>query len=369
MTTNPLAELSAAGVAIWLDDLSRNRIESGQLAELISKKHVVGVTTNPTIFAAALAQGTAYNTQLKELASQGVDAEGASIIIPTDDVRSACDVFRPVYEASGGVDGRVSIEVDPRLAHKRDETVAQAKQLHELVGRPNVMIKIPATDEGLTAITAATAAGISVNVTLIFSASRNQQVMDSYLTGLEQAAAAGIDLSTIHSVASVFVSRVDSKVDPQLDAMGTSQAAALRGKAAIANSVLMYHDFLATFSSDRWAALAAKGANLQRPLWASTGVKDPAYSDTLYVEALVGPDTVNTMPEATLLAVDDHGAITPNTLFAAQSAAEQTVAELAALGIDLEAVAQELEAEGVDKFIISWQELLDTLAAGIAKAS
>jgi len=231
------------------------------------------------------------------------------------------------------------------------------------------MIKIPATDEGLTAITAATAAGISVNVTLIFSASRNQQVMDSYLTGLEQAAAAGIDLSTIHSVASVFVSRVDSKVDPQLDAMGTSQAAALRGKAAIANSVLMYHDFLATFSSDRWAALAAKGANLQRPLWASTGVKDPAYSDTLYVEALVGPDTVNTMPEATLLAVDDHGAITPNTLFAAQSAAEQTVAELAALGIDLEAVAQELEAEGVDKFIISWQELLDTLAAGIAKAS
>jgi transaldolase len=368
MTESSTARLAAEGVSIWLDDLSRERITSGGLQQLIDTRNVVGVTTNPTIFATALSKGEAYDEQVRELAAAGKDVHEAVFEITTTDVRNASDVFAPVYEASGGKDGRVSIEVEPGLAHDAAGTIAQAKQLWEKVGKKNAMVKIPATVEGLEAITEATAAGISVNVTLIFSLERHRQVINAYLSGLEQAKAAGIDLSTIRSVASFFVSRVDSEIDKRLSAIGTPEAESLKGKAAVANARLAYQVFEQAFDSERAKVLLAAGANKQRPLWASTGVKDPAYSDTLYVTSLVAPDEVNTMPEKTLEATFDHGEITGNTIAGTYDEANEVLNKIAALGISYDDVTKTLEDEGVEKFIVSWGELLDTVAAALKDA-
>jgi len=363
---NPLTALAQAGVAVWLDDLSRERIASGNLAELVDRG-VVGVTTNPTIFAGAVAHGDAYAGQLAELAAGGAGVEDAVATITADDVRAAADVLRPVYDRSGTVDGRVSLEVDPRLARDTAATVAQAEQLWARVDRPNLYIKIPATVEGLPAITAVLARGISVNVTLIFSFDRYLAVLDAFTAGLEQARAAGLDLRPIGSVASFFVSRVDTAVDARLDAIGTAAAAGLRGQAAIANARLAYGQYLRWRGSARWQSLAADGAHPQRPLWASTGVKDPAYPDTRYVDELVAAETVNTMPAKTLEAVADHGRAT-DTVTDAQAQSAQVLAGLAGLGIDLAAVTDELETEGIDKFEASWAELLDTVGQGLKTA-
>jgi transaldolase len=357
--SDPLADLSAEDVSIWLDDISRERLRTGNLAKLIADKHVVGVTSNPTIFQKALEKGSAYDEQLRDLATRGVALEESVRLLTSFDIRWGCDVMRPVYDRTYGKDGRVSIEVDPRIAHDTAKTTAEAKALWWLVDRPNVMIKIPATAEGLPAITAATAAGISVNVTLIFSLERYDGVMDAYLAGLEQANAAGIDLSTIRSVASFFVSRVDTEVDPRLDKIGSDEAKSLRGKAAIANARLAYQRYEAVFGNDRWTALADAGAHKQRPLWASTGVKDPSYDDTMYVVDLTAPDTVNTMPEATLNAVADHGQIRGDTVSDTYADARAVLDQLAAVGIDYEDVVQVLEDEGVQKFEDAWNHLLD----------
>ena len=359
MTQNPnLAALSAAGVSVWLDDLSRERLQSGNLTELINTRSVVGVTTNPSIFQAALSKGTAYDEQVHELASRGADVDATIRTVTTDDVRNACDVLAKVYEASGGVDGRVSIEVDPRLAHDTDKTILQAIELWKIVDRPNLLIKIPATLAGLPAITAVIAEGISVNVTLIFSVERHRAVMDAYLTGLEKAREAGHDLSKIHSVASFFVSRVDTEIDARLEKIGGS-ALSLRGKAGVANARLAYAAYEQVFGGPQFANLKAEGARVQRPLWASTGVKNPDYPDTLYVTELVAADTVNTMPEKTLEAVADHGQITGDTISGTAAAAQAVFDELSAVGIDLDDVFNLLEVEGVEKFEKSWGELLE----------
>lgn len=359
MTQNPnLAALSAAGVSVWLDDLSRDRLQSGNLKELIDTKSIVGVTTNPSIFQAALSKGTAYDAQVAELAARGADVDATIRTVTTDDVRNACDVLRPQWEASDGVDGRVSIEVDPRLAHDTDKTTLQAIELWKIIDRPNLLIKIPATEAGLPAITAVLAEGISVNVTLIFSVERHRAVMDAYLAGIEAAAQTGHDLSKIHSVASFFVSRVDTEIDARLEAIGSDDALALRGQAGVANARLAYQAYEEVFvSGDRFAALS--GARVQRPLWASTGVKNPDYSDTLYVTELVAANTVNTMPEKTLDAVADHGVVTGDTITGTYDAAHAVFDKLTAIGIDLTDVFLVLENEGVDKFEKSWQELLD----------
>lgn len=355
-----LAELSAAGVSVWLDDLSRDRLTSGNLAELIATKSVVGVTTNPSIFQAALSTGTAYDAQVAELAARGADVDATIRTATTDDVRQACDVLRPQWKASNGADGRVSIEVDPRLAHDTDKTILQAIELWKIVDRPNVLIKIPATLAGLPAITAVLAEGISVNVTLIFSVERHRAVMDAYLAGLEAAHLAGHDLNTIHSVASFFVSRVDTDIDKRLETIGTVEALALRGLAGVANARLAYAAYEEVFcSGGRWMPLAEAGAWVQRPLWASTGVKNPDYSDTLYVTELVGPNTVNTMPEKTLDAVAHHGEVVGDTLSGTGPQSQVVFDNLAAVGINLADVFRHLEDDGVDKFEKSWQELLD----------
>jgi transaldolase len=361
--SDSLADLSAAGVSIWLDDINRNRLVSGNLGELIADKHVVGVTSNPSIFQKALegsAEGDSpYAEQVHDLAVRGVSLEESVRLLTSFDIRWACDVLRPTYDATHGQDGRVSIEVDPRIAHDTDKTTAEAKALWWLVDRPNVMIKIPATLAGLPSITAATAAGISVNVTLIFSIDRYRKVMDAYLTGLEQAREAGIDLSTIRSVASFFVSRVDTEIDKRLDKLGSEEAKAVRGKAGIANARLAYEAFEQVFAGPRWESLLSDGAHPQRPLWASTGVKDPAYDDTMYVTQLVAPNTVNTMPEATLKAVDDHGSVTGSTANTGYDEARELVSRLSGLGIELDEVTELLEVEGVQKFMDSWSVLLE----------
>jgi transaldolase len=360
MTQNPnLAALSAAGVSVWLDDLSRERLQTGNLAELIATKSVVGVTTNPSIFQAALSKGNAYDDQVNELAATGSDVDATILAVTTDDVRNACDLFTKQYEDSDGVDGRVSIEVDPRLAHDTDKTVEQAKELWKIVDRPNLLIKIPATLAGLPAITAVIAEGISVNVTLIFSVERHRAVIDAYLSGLEKAKDAGHDLSKIHSVASFFVSRVDSEIDSRLEKIGTQAALDLRGQAGVANARLAYAAYEEEFGGERFAALKGAGARAQRPLWASTGVKNPDYSDTLYVTELVAPNTVNTMPEKTLDAVADHGVVTGDTVSGTADAAQGVFDGLAEVGIDLDDVFKVLEDEGVDKFEKSWGELLE----------
>ncbi|MFJ4782533.1 transaldolase [Streptomyces sp. NPDC088794] len=360
-----LKRLSDEGVSIWLDDLSRKRIESGNLAELVAKQHVVGVTTNPSIFQAAIGTGEGYQEQLADLAVRGVTVDEAVRMMTTADVRAAADVLRPVYDATGGRDGRVSIEVDPRLAHETAPTIAEAKQLSWLVDRPNVMIKIPATLAGLPAITEVIGLGISVNVTLIFSLERYREVMDAYLAGLEKAAAKGLDLSTIHSVASFFVSRVDSEIDKRLTVLGTDEALALKGRAALANARLAYEAYEDVFQGGRWTALAGARANKQRPLWASTGVKDPAYKDTLYVDELVAPGTVNTMPEGTLKATADHGVITGDTVTGGYAQARADLAAVERLGISYEEVVKQLEDEGVAKFEAAWQDLLDAVTKSL----
>ena len=362
-----LADLTAQGVSLWLDDLSRQRLQSGNLQQLIDTWHISGVTTNPSIFQAALSDGASYQAQLDELAARGASVDDTVREVTTDDVRDACEKFTGIYQATNHVDGRVSIEVDPRLAHQTQATIDQAAELHKIVDRPNVLIKIPATLAGLPAITATIAAGISVNVTLIFSLDRYRAVMDAYLSGLEQAAEAGHDLAEIHSVASFFVSRVDTEIDKRLQAIGTAEAEALLGQAAIANARLAYQAYQQTFTGPRWAALEARGANKQRPLWASTGVKDPTYDDTRYVVELVAPNTVNTAPEKTIAAVADHGDITGNTIEGTYAQASAVFSSLEALGIDLTDVFDVLETEGVDKFIASWDELLDSVSTELDK--
>ena len=365
-TAGILERLSDEGVSIWLDDLSRKRIASGNLAELVENKNVVGVTTNPSIFQAAIGSGEGYEEQLADLAARGVTVDEAVRMMTTADVRAAADILRPVYDATDGRDGRVSIEVDPRLAHNTAATVAEAKQLAWLVDRPNVMIKIPATRAGLPAITEVIAQGISVNVTLIFSLERYREVMDAYLAGLEKAAAKGLDLSVIHSVASFFVSRVDTEIDKRLTAIGTDEALALKGRAALANARLAYEAYEEVFAGDRWTALAGAKANKQRPLWASTGVKDPAYKDTLYVDELVAPGTVNTMPEATLDATADHGEITGDTVTGGYAQARADLAAVEALGISYDEVVTRLEDEGVAKFEVAWQDLLNAVKKSLS---
>ncbi|MGY5012648.1 transaldolase [Streptomyces sp. 900105755] len=364
-TAGALKRLTDEGVSIWLDDLSRKRISTGNLAGLVAEKNVVGVTTNPSIFQAAIGSGEGYEEQLADLAVRGVTVEEAVRMMTTQDVRAAADILHSVYDVSHGADGRVSIEVDPRLAHHTAATVAEAKQLFWLVDRPNVMIKIPATKAGLPAITAVVAEGISVNVTLIFSLERYREVMAAYLAGLEQAAAKGLDLSTIHSVASFFVSRVDSEIDKRLTVIGTDEALALKGKAALANARLAYEAYEQVFAGERWAALSAAGANKQRPLWASTGVKDPAYKDTLYVDELVAPGTVNTMPEATLDATADHGDIHGDTVTGGYAQARADLEAVERLGISYDEVVGKLEDEGVAKFEVAWQELLDAVTKSL----
>ena len=367
-STTPLQQLREAGVAVWLDDLSRQRITSGGLADLVARG-VTGVTTNPTIFAAAMASGDAYEDALRALASEGASVEDAVLALTTDDVRDACDVLRPVYDATDGVDGRVSIEVDPRLARDTAATSASAQTLWSRVDRPNLYVKIPATVEGLPAITAALAQGISVNVTLIFSLQRYRAVLDAFVAGLEQAHAAGLDLGPIGSVASFFVSRVDAAIDPRLDEIGTDEAAALRGTAAIANARLAWSVYQDVVTSERWQALAAAGAHPQRPLWASTGVKDPAYSDTRYVDELVVAGTVNTMPEKTLEAVADHGVVRGDTVTGTQDESAALLDRIESLGISVDDVTDQLETEGLSKFEASWAELLGTVETGLARAA
>lgn len=365
---SPLAQLAANGVSIWLDDLSRTRIRSGQLKELISSRSVSGVTTNPTIFAGALSKGEGYGDQLAELATAGADASKAVFEITTQDVAEACDIFRGVYDTTGGFDGRVSIEVEPGLAHDAQATILQAKQLFAKVDRENVMIKIPATKAGLTAITEVIAEGISVNVTLIFSLQRYREVIDAYITGIEKAKANGHDVSKIHSVASFFVSRVDLEINKRLDAIGTTDALGIKNKAALANARLAYQLFEQSFAADRWTELAAAGANVQRPLMASTGVKDPALLDTLYVTELVAPQLVNTMPEKTMEAVFDHGVVPSNSITNRYEEANMILLAVAACGVDYDDVTDLLEREGVEKFIISWNELLESVTGALASA-
>ncbi|MET7951378.1 transaldolase [Micromonospora sp. NPDC005324] len=367
--TDKLNELTAAGVAVWLDDLSRVRLSSGGLDQLRREKHVAGVTTNPTIFAKALSDADEYNWQLRDLAIRDVDVEEAVRMLTTYDVRWACDVMRPSYDGSDGVDGRVSIEVDPRSAHDADKTVAEAKALWWLVDRPNLYIKIPATEEGLSAITDTLAEGISVNVTLIFGLDRYSAVMEAFLAGLEQAKANGHDLSKIGSVASFFVSRVDAEVDKRLEKIGSEQAKSLRGKAAVANAQLAYERYSKVFASDRWKALAKAGAHPQRPLWASTSTKNPDYRDTIYVEELIAPGTVNTMPESVVDAYADHGETRGDTVTGAYDAARKVFADLESVGVDMDDVIATLEREGVEKFEVSWQELLDGVRKSLDAAA
>jgi transaldolase len=364
---DPLAELSALGVAVWLDDLSRELLAGGELAFLIADRHVVGVTTNPTIFASALSKGDRYNGQLRDLAERGADPEAAVFAVTTDDVRSACDVLAPVYDRTAGLDGCVSIEVDPRLSRDADATIEMARRLRATVDRDNLFVKIPGTREGLTAITQAISEGISVNVTLIFSLERYRAVMDAYLTGLERASAAGLHLDGIRSVASFFVSRVDTEVDERLDRVGSGHAASLRGHAAVANARLAYQAFGELTSSERWQRLAQLGARPQRPLWASTGVKNPAYPDTMYVTDLAAPGTVNTMPGATLEAFADHGQPAGDTISGSYDDAVRLLGDLKGAGIDFDDVTDQLEREGLAKFEASWAELTATVATELER--
>ncbi|TDD66655.1 transaldolase [Actinomadura rubrisoli] len=356
-----LKQLSDEGVSIWLDDISRERLRTGDLERLVKDKHVVGVTSNPTIFAKALSKGSAYDDQVRDLAVRGVDVEEAVRAITTYDIRWGCDVLRPVYDRTDGLDGRVSIEVDPRLARDSEKTVAEARALWWMVDRPNLFIKIPATEEGLPAITAALAEGISVNVTLIFSLERYDKVIDAFFAGLEQARANGRDLSKIASVASFFVSRVDTEIDKRLDKIGSDGAKALRSKAGLANARLAYALYEEKSGTTRWKALKDAGARPQRPLWASTGVKDPDLNDTLYVDELVAPGTVNTMPEATLVAEADHGQVRGDTVRGAYDDARAHMAALKDAGVDYDDVVKVLEDEGVEKFEASWLELLGSI--------
>jgi transaldolase len=363
-----LKALADAGVSIWLDDLSRERIETGNLADLIKHSSVVGVTTNPTIFASALSEGERYDDQVAELARTGASPEDATFELTTTDVQRACDIMLETWTETGGVDGRVSIEVSPGLAFDTDATIAEAKKLWQAVDRPNLFIKIPATTEGAPAITAVLAEGISVNVTLIFGLDRYEGVMDAYLDGLEQAKANGKSLRDIHSVASFFVSRVDTEIDKRLDESDAAGAQQLKGKAGIANARLAYEKYEEVFSGDRFRALKAEGANTQRPLWASTGVKNPDYPDTMYVTDLLVPNTVNTMPEKTLQAFADHGEVNGDQVTGHYDDARAVMEQLDAAGISYDDVIATLEREGVEKFVKSWDQLIETVKDNLSAA-
>lgn len=358
---DPLGLLSAEGVAVWLDDLSRERLRSGNLQRLVRDRHLVGVTSNPTIFQKAISAGSAYDDQIRDLAVRRVSVEESARLLTAYDVRWACDVLRPAYDATDGVDGRVSIEVDPRIAHDTERTIAEARALWWLVDRPNLFVKIPATIEGLPAISQALSEGISINVTLIFSLQRYGEVIEAFLEGIERARKAGRDLSRIASVASFFVSRVDTETDRRLDKIETMEAKELRGRTAIANARLAYQRHEKTLASERWQALADAGARPQRPLWASTGVKDPAYDDTRYVVDLVASGVVNTMPEATIEAVADHGVIRGETVRGSYAESQQVLTDLAAVGVSYDDVVQTLEDDGVERFASSWNDLLDSV--------
>lgn len=357
-------ELARLGTSTWLDDLSRERLDSGNLRELLDTKSIVGVTTNPAIFAAAMSAGTSYDTDIAALKEKSATADEAVYSLAIDDVRNACDVFTEIYEKSGGRDGRVSIEVDPRISADAEATLEQARELWAKVDRPNLMIKIPATDGSLPAIADALAEGISVNVTLIFSVERHAQVIAAYKEGIKRAAAAGKDVSTIHSVASFFVSRLDTEVDKRLGLNGSDEALALRGKAGVANAQRAYALFRKEFKEGSEDLPA--GANPQRPLWASTGVKNPDYPATLYVSELAGPDTVNTMPEKTIDAVLEQGNLHGDTLSDSAEQAEQVWSQLEAVGIDFADVFAVLEKEGVDKFVDAWEALLASMTDRLA---
>jgi transaldolase len=371
-----LQELAAAGVAVWLDDLSRPRIQSGSLEQLVEQGDIVGITTNPTIFAKAIGDGSGYEEQLRDLALRGTAIGETLRLLTAWDVRAACDILRPVFDGTDARDGRVSIEVDPRIAQDAKRTTAEARGLWWLVDRPNLFIKIPATLAGLPAISACLAEGISVNVTLIFSVERYRAVLDAYMTGLEQRAAAGESLKGVESVASFFVSRVDTEVDRRLgeaathdyDKDASAEVARLRGQAAIANTHLAYELYTETLRSRRWKALAAGGARPQRLLWASTGVKDKAFEDTRYIVELVAPDTVNTMPEATLQAVADHGKVRGDTIQGGYAAARSVLNGLHRIGVDMADVASTLEAQGIASFAKSWDELIASVTAQLEKA-
>jgi transaldolase len=364
-----LKALADAGVSLWLDDLSRERLTSGGLAAMIHDQHISGVTSNPTIFAKALSNASVYAEQIDALAAQEVSTDEAIRVITTDDVRTAADLFKPVYDDTDGVDGRVSIEVEPSLARNTEKTITQAKELWAIVGRENVFIKIPATPEGLPAIAATLAEGISVNVTLIFSLDRYKAVVDAFLTGLEKALDNGHDVTKLGSVASFFVSRVDTEVDKRLDAIGTNEAKALKGKAAIANARLAFEAYEEIFATDRWREIETAGGKPQRPLWASTGTKDPSYPDTMYVDQLVTAGVVNTMPQATIDAFADHGEVTGDTVRGGYDEARKVIADLENLGISYDEVVQVLEDEGVSKFDASWSELQDTVTSALKGAT
>jgi len=361
--TDPLAALGQAGVSIWLDDLSRERLISGSLADLIANQRVVGVTTNPSIFAKAITDGSTYDSQLRDLAARGVDTAEALRALTTRDVRWACDVLRGVYDITRGVDGRVSIEVDPRLAHDTDATIAEARALWWAIDRPNLLIKIPAARQGLPAITTCLSEGISINITLIFSLTRYEQVIAAFFDGLERARQARFDLSTIASVASFFVSRVDTEIDARLDKLDTPEARNLRGKTAIANARLAHQRYEQMLSSLRWQSLAAAGARPQRPLWASTSAKDPAYSDTRYVVDLVAPGVINTMPEATLRAVADHGDVPGDSIHDHYQDSAEVLARDEALGMNLKEALQKLEDDGLTNFDCAWNHLAKRLTS------
>ena len=366
-----LNKISAAGTSIWLDDLSRERLISNgsarNLEMLIDRESVVGVTTNPAIFSAAISKSSLYADDIRELAKKGLNAEEIINELTTSDVIQACDLFLPTYESTSGVDGRVSIEVDPRLARDTAGTIEQARDLWSKVNRPNVLIKVPATKEGLPAIRSLISEGISINVTIIFSVQRYKEVLDAFVAGLEDRVNKSLPISGIHSVASFFVSRVDTDIDPQLKQHSDTAAQQLLGKAAVANARLAYRHFESVLNSPRWKALEQKGAAIQRPLWASTGVKDPSYDPTLYVIELIAPLTVNTMPEPTLISVRDNGVFKGDTVTSNYQHALEVMESVAKYGIDIEAVANRLENEGIDKFVKPWLELIKVVEEAAKK--
>jgi transaldolase len=355
-----LHELSEQGQSVWLDNLSRESLESGQLAKMMEEDAITGVTSNPSIFQKALASGDAYDEQLREVAEQETDPKEIFLQLAVRDIEAALDLFQPVWERTSGIDGYVSLEVDPTLAYDREATYEQAMRLHAWVDRPNLYVKIPATKPGLGAIEDSIAAGKSINVTLIFSLQRYAEVAEAYVRGLERLVAAGKDPSRVASVASFFVSRVDSEADKRLAALGNTE---LQGKLGIANAKLAYERFLQVFSGERWEYLAAKGARPQRCLWASTSTKNPAYRDVMYVEELVGPDTVNTMPNETIEAFQDHGEVRGSTITEGLAEAHALLESLAAAGVDYDDVTDTLEEEGVQKFADSFEDLIDGVRA------
>jgi transaldolase len=362
MAKSRLHELSEHGQSVWVDSLSRQWLETGYLKKLMDDDAVVGVTTNPTIFQKAISQGDAYNKQLKELLEQETDPKEIFLHLSARDVEAATELLAPVHEAKPE-DGFVSWEVDPTLAYDREGTFDEAMRLHEWIDKPNLHVKIPATKPGLGAIEDCIAHGKCINVTLIFSLQRYKEVVESYLRGLERLVAAGGDPNNVHSVASFFVSRVDSEADKRLDAIGTPDALALRGKLAVANAKLAYEHFQQAFSGERWEFLVGKGANAQRPLWASTSTKNPEYRDVIYVEELIGPQTVDTMPEETIRAFQDHGEIRGDTVLEGWAEAHTLLEQLAEVGVDYDDVTLTLELEGVQKFADSFEELLDGVRA------